>query len=58
MMFPAIMFIVAEKDGVPQFMDNQFYTSEIWANKRKQKLEQLYPDLKFFIAYADTFKRL
>lgn len=52
------MFIVAEKDGVPQFMDNQFYTSEIWANKRKQKLEQLYPDLKFFIAYADTFKRL
>lgn len=57
-MFPAIMFVVAEKDGVPQFMDTQFYTSEIWVNKRKKKLEQLHPDLKFFIAYADTFKRL
>lgn len=57
-MFPALMFIVAEKNGVPQVIDNKFYTSESWARKRLEKLKEMNPEYEFFIAYADSFKRL
>ena len=57
-MFPALMFIIAEKNGIPQTIDNRFYTSESWARKRLEKLKKLNPEYDFFIAYADSFKRL
>lgn len=57
-MFPALMFIVAEQNGIPQLIDNKFYTSEVWARKRLERLKKSNPDFNYFIAYADSFKRL